>query len=255
MRLAWTLGLAILWAATFAAAPAQHFQFAILGDRTGEAQPGIYEAVWKQIERFRPAFVLNVGDSIEGGHDASARAEWRAVKSVWTKLPVYLVPGNHDIWSAASERIWREETGHPPFYSFDYEDAHFCMLDNSRSEDLTPEQYRFLESDLAANERKHPKVIVFHRPLWLIPVLLQNHAFPLHLLVKRYGVDAVLSGHVHNLSRHKLDGVDYIMAGSSGGHIDRGLKAGQGEKEGWFFQWMEADVDGPKITFEPHKVN
>jgi Icc protein len=193
-------------------------------------------------------------DTIEGGQDATAASEWAAVKRVWKPFPIYLTPGNHDIWSPASEKIWRAETGHPPYYSFDYQDAHFSMMDNSRNEDLSPDQYRFLASDLAKNQKIQVKVIVFHRPLWLIPVLLQDHQFPLHQLARRYGVNAVLSGHVHQLSRHHLDGIEYIMAGSSGGHIDRGWKAGQGEAEGWFFQWMAANVDGTQITFTVHKL-
>src|ERR1035441_10117794 len=53
------------------------FRFAILGDRTGEAQPGVYERVWKEVAAESPAFVVSVGDTIEGMNDASAEAEWR----------------------------------------------------------------------------------------------------------------------------------------------------------------------------------
>ena len=51
------------------------FRFAILGDRTGEAQRGVYEQVWKEVAAESPAFVMSVGDTIEGMNDASAEAE------------------------------------------------------------------------------------------------------------------------------------------------------------------------------------
>ena len=37
---------------------AADFHFVILGDRTGETQPGIYEQVWKQTLADHPAFVV-----------------------------------------------------------------------------------------------------------------------------------------------------------------------------------------------------
>jgi hypothetical protein len=32
-----------------ATADAERFRFCVLGDRTGEAQPGIYEQVWREV--------------------------------------------------------------------------------------------------------------------------------------------------------------------------------------------------------------
>lgn len=242
-----------------AATPANHhFRFAILGDRTGEAVTGVYEAVWQQVGRAQPAFVVNVGDSIEGGHDASATAEWNTLRPLWKGAALFLTPGNHDIWSAASERVWREQTGHAPFYSFDFENLHVTVLDNSRSEEVSPGQYRFLEADLAQHAGQRPKLIFLHRPSWLIPVLLRSPDFALQRLAKQYGVDAVISGHIHQLSRYRLDGVLYLEAGSSGGHIDRLSNAGESYaqrfEQGWFFQWLEAEVEGEHVSFTIHEL-
>jgi hypothetical protein len=50
-----------------AAAPApDSFRFAILGDRTGEAQRGVYEQVWEEVAAESPALVVSVGDTIQG---------------------------------------------------------------------------------------------------------------------------------------------------------------------------------------------
>ena len=51
---------------------ANDFAFAIVGDRTGGAQPHVYERIWREIDLRRPNFVLTVGDTIEGGNDATA---------------------------------------------------------------------------------------------------------------------------------------------------------------------------------------
>src|ERR1022692_3866874 len=104
MRRLW---LVILCAATVLAVLAQSaapaaFHFVLLGDRTGEAQTGIWEQVWKQAAAEKPAFVLGVGDTIQGGDDATAESEWREAKRTlapYAGIPLYLAPGNHDIRS------------------------------------------------------------------------------------------------------------------------------------------------------------
>src|ERR1039458_8607085 len=157
-------------------APAS-FRFAILGDRTGEAQPGVYEQVCKEVAAESPAFVVSVGDTIEGMNDASAEAEWRQADRIFKlfrRYPLYLAPGNHDIWSTASERLFRQYAAHPLHYSFDYGQAHFTILDNSRSEELPAGELVFLEADLKAHAGQPLKMIVSHRPSWLLNVALQN---------------------------------------------------------------------------------
>src|SRR5215469_16146566 len=76
------------------------FDFAILGDRTGNAVPGVYEQICKVIGQRHPGFVINVGDTIEGLNDEDVFLEWQSVRGTWKYFgdtPFYLVPGNHDI--------------------------------------------------------------------------------------------------------------------------------------------------------------
>src|SRR5690348_1647105 len=89
----------------------ERFSFAILGDRTGEAQPGVYEQVWREAAAEGPAFVLSVGDSIQGGEDSAAGEGWRAVRRIWVtlrRLPLCVAPGNRDGWSAVSGELFRK---------------------------------------------------------------------------------------------------------------------------------------------------
>ena len=232
--------------------PAGSFHFAIVSDRTGRAMPGVYEQVWREVAAAHPDFVVTVGDAIEGLTSASeARAQWEALRPLWPHdVPVYHAPGNHDIWDPASEALFAKETGREPFYSFDFQDAHFVVLDNSRTENLSPAQMRFLEADLAKQSHPGPKFVLFHRPFWLIPLKLGENGFVLQSVAKRYGVCCVLSGHGHQLQSVTKDGVLYLELGSSGASLAGAGPAGIGYSDGWFYQYGFVTVNGADVTFE-----
>lgn len=195
--------------------PAADFHFVILGDRTGETQPGIYEQLWKNTVEENPAFVITVGDTIQGLNDKTADAEWREVHQIFPKLTLYLTPGNHDIWSDLSEKLFRKYSGHPPHYSFDYEQAHFTILDNSRADQFTAAELAWLESDLRAHEKQPVKFVISHRPSWLLDILLKNPHNAVHQLAKKYGVQYVVSGHVHQMIHSNFEGVTYLSMPSA----------------------------------------
>lgn len=244
MRFLAAVALAVL-ALIAADSPSNDFRFAILGDRTGDAQPGVYEEIWREIDAEHPDFVINVGDTIQGGNDATAVSEWRSLRQLWNRYryPLYLTPGNHDIWSPRSHAVYEEQSGHPAFYSFDYQKAHFIVLDNSQAPDLSDnlpdDQMQFLARDLERNRDRDPKFVFFHKPLWLIPVKFQNSHFPFHQLIAKYGVRYVVSGHGHQFVRETLDGITYLEAPSSGGKLK-----GQGFAQGWFYGHIEVTVKG-----------
>lgn len=230
------------------AAPNASFHFVLLGDRTGEAQPGIYERVWQQVAKEHPAFVVSVGDTIQGLDDATAATEWRQVFALlrpYRGIPLYLTPGNHDVWSAVSEQLFRQYAGHPLHYSFDYAQAHFTILDNSRSDEMPAAELEYLEKDLAAHAAQPLKFIVSHRPSWLLDAALQNPDFPLHRLAKKFHVQYVVAGHVHQMIHTELDGVTYISLPSAGGH----LRLSGRYEDGWFFGHTLVEVSGEGVRF------
>ena len=227
-------------------AAANDFRFAIVGDRTGTAIPGVYERIWREIGREKPDFAINVGDTIEGTKDDLAESEWRALSPLWSRygFPFYFTPGNHDIWSQRSLEIYKKETGRPNYYGFNYQNAHFTVLDNSRTDDLSDGQLQFLEEDLKANRDRSPKFIFFHKPYWIAFLMLGSGEFPLHQLARKYGVQSIISGHGHQFVRMTRDGITYMAVGSSGAKLK-----GEGFAKGWFYHYVWADVSGPQARF------
>ena len=256
-RCAWAaaaLTAAVAAAAVLAAGEkAQSFHFEILGDRTGETQPGVYEEAWREAAADQPAFVVTVGDTIQGLNDRTARAEWDAVEQIlkpWQRFSLYLTPGNHDIWSAESEALFREYAHHAPHYSFDYGDAHFTILDNSRTDRYTAEELEFLEKDLKAHEAQPVKFILSHRPSWILDAFLGNPNFAVQQLAKKYGAHFVVAGHLHEMLHTTLEGVEYVSMASSGGHLRASMKY----EDGWFFEHTRVDVTGKSVRFEIHEL-
>ncbi len=116
----------------------------ILGDRTGEAEPGIYEQIWADAAGTKPAFVLTTGDTIQGLNDTTAEAEWTAAVKIFAPYRRYALHILRREITISGPRLrrrfFRRYSGHPPHYSFDYGPAHFTILDNSRSDQLSAEE-------------------------------------------------------------------------------------------------------------------
>ncbi len=237
-----------------AAPPPDAFHFVIMGDRTGEAQPGVYEQVWADAAGTKPAFVVSTGDTIQGLNDRTANGEWEAVEKTiapYQQFNLYLAPGNHDIWSEASEALFRKYSGHAPHYSFDYGSAHFIILDNSRSDQLSADELSFLRQDLKAHASQKLKFVISHRPSWILNAVTGNTDFELHQLARRYGVQYVIAGHVHEMLHYKLEDIDYVSMPSAGGH----LRASGKYEDGWFFGYAVVDVRDSTGEFEIHQLH
>ncbi|HUS15609.1 MAG TPA: metallophosphoesterase [Chloroflexia bacterium] len=132
-------------------------------------------------------------------------------------LPVYPVPGNHDIaWSHTTgpfEQFW------PRHQSFDVQNAHFTLVDNS---DVTFDaaELAWLDADLAASSQP-VKFVFMHVPaLMPYPVptedVLAAGGPEFTALMERYHVTAAYAAHLHAYSRVTRNGVPYVITGGGG---------------------------------------
>lgn len=109
------------------------FSFAVIGDRTGGARPGVFTAAVDTLNLLQPEFVINVGDLIEGyiNDEAVLLSQWKKLEDELKPLemPFFFVPGNHDVNFDPSEKLWFERAGANRSYShFVYKDVLFLML-------------------------------------------------------------------------------------------------------------------------------
>lgn len=110
----------------------QALRFAVIGDRTGLARPGVFEQAIKQVDLMQPEFLINVGDLIEGytGDAAELAREWGEMETAIGKLraPFIYVAGNHDLGNEMMLSAWKAKRGEP-YYQFTYKDVLFLVLD------------------------------------------------------------------------------------------------------------------------------
>jgi predicted phosphodiesterase len=228
------------------------FNFVLLGDRTGGHVPGVYEDVVAEINRLGPDIVVSVGDQIEGyTEDApTLQAEWDEYWGIAGELaaPLYLCPGNHDIYNDVMLTVWKERTGREPCYSFDYEGVHFTVLDTGRWESseqwLAESGYaEWLEKDLAKHKKDRLTIAVYHIPFWF-DTLAEGEPDPLHEIFREYGVDAVFNGHYHLYAAAEYDGLTYTIVGSSGGALDA-----DAEYRGAFYHYVWGTVRDDELSW------
>jgi len=195
-------------------------RFAVIGDSgTGEQQQ--YD-IAREMEAYRQAvgfdFVIMLGDNIYGGHQARDFAQkfevpYKPLLDAGVKL--YASLGNHD--DPNVERLYRPfNMNGQRYYSFKKGNVGFFALDSNY---MDLKQLAWLQNTLE-NTQSHWKICFFHHPLFNDG---KSHGPDLDLrtqlvpIFRRYGVNAVFSGHEHAYERIKPEeGVYYFVLGSSG---------------------------------------
>jgi hypothetical protein len=107
------------------------FYFAITGDRTGHEVPGVFEEMLQKVNRLRPAFVVNVGDNIQGYTDDpnTVNQQWEEFDRMigHLEMPYLTVPGNHDISNQMMAGIYQKRF-QTLYYHILYKNVLFLFL-------------------------------------------------------------------------------------------------------------------------------
>ena len=159
------------------------FRFAVIGDSRGNddgINTEILPLILEEIKASDAEFIVVVGDLITGSKHSDVHRErllkWKAIVEKYD-TPVYVVIGNHEIESELSEDIIRSifempQNGPPRLkelvYSFDYQNAHFTIIDTAVYKDfhrIEGDQLEWLINDLDQN-KKGPIFVFGHDPAY-----------------------------------------------------------------------------------------
>lgn len=201
----------------------------------------------KAIERvngLKPDFVVITGDLVnDPGNGSDQKAYLDLLAKFSPDIPVYNVPGNHDIRDGADNdqiESYIARYGYDRF-SFDHKGSKFIGIDynviRSFNEIREQEQFQWLSDELAAAKKKKMPVYVFtHCPVFLntIDEAPSYNAFPPETRAKYWelfkdgGVKAVIAGHLHYNSTTEFEGIQTVITGPTGYSFEDG-----GDKEGF----------------------
>ncbi len=197
------------------------------------------------------SFFINMGDLVDNGYDLSQWNAWfESVSDMNTKIPVAPVQGNHEFyttdWQVDLPIAYNSFFDLPSngtdkyknlYYSFDYGDVHFTVLNTQDDEikeyepDLLQDEINWLRQDLASTTKKW-KIVLMHRDILnysrdaapLDGVSFSRHGETYMPIFDEYNVDAVLTAHLHTYRRRALlrdftpsdQGTLYILTGVAG---------------------------------------
>jgi 3',5'-cyclic-AMP phosphodiesterase len=235
------------------------FTFVVFGDnrpaQEGDPVTDVFKQIIGEIRALHPAFVVTTGDLIYGSKTGDAAVLKRQYDDVEPlvrslKVPVYFAAGNHEVRGLESnEAVYRKRISDRLYYSFDYGDSHFVVLDS----DIVGQEHRvigaqrdWLEADLKRVQGKARHIFVFqHEQPYPVSLHIGTSldAFPadrdaFQALLKKYHVEALITGHEHLYDDSIHGGVLEIIAGGAGAPLYPSARGGS------FYHYLVITVDG-----------
>ena len=236
------LALAVLVAPAHSQAGAFFFiqlsdpQFGMFtGDKDFAQETANFEFAVATVNRLKPAFVVITGDLVNKPGDAAQIAEYERIRGrIGPRIPVYDMPGNHDVENAPTPESLAayRNRGNKDQYVFRHGALTGIVLNSSLIH--TPEkagnelaaQDVWLRAELATARTSgvHHVVIFQHHPWFLGNADEPDQYFniprarraPLLQLFRESGVRLLVSGHYHQ-NAHAIDGgLESVVTGPVG---------------------------------------
>jgi hypothetical protein len=257
------------------------YSFVVVGhvrrDRTGGLlHPRLAELI-ERIQRLNPDLVFLTGDMVWGDVDSNpadpavVEREWEALDSALAALPmpVYRVPGNHDISDLGTRDLYFRRYGQPP-QVIEFRGSRFLLLSSAwippdgdtrhnpyiRTSALDSAQVRFLQSELSRPARFAHTFVFQHHTLWWEPDAAWWRE--VHPLMSQAGVGAVFAGDYGPLkfSFTEKDGVRYYQSAIEGdvkiGIVQQLISSRLLEQQ--FDNFLHVTVRGPRVDVEVRTV-
>ena len=236
------------------------FKYVVYGDSRND--PDIHRDIAKNILKANPDLILHVGDMVNSGkRDYQWESQFfEPLRDVINHIPIFPALGNHEedaknyfnLFSLPNNESW---------YSFNYSNCHFVILDSNKEFAKGSPQYRWLKNDLAKANTKWKFVFLHHPPYGSgiyhgSLIKARNILTP---LFRKYDVDIVFAGHHHIYERSypigsafeaKSNPITYVVTGGGGGPLHKTEPNIWTVLTGKVNNFCVVEIDGQKLDFE-----
>ncbi len=225
--------------------------------------PKTFPTIIEILNDIEPEAVFHAGDIIYGKTRNKERLakEYKDFLDLRARLsaPLYINPGNHDIWDEQSSNLFEKTFGYL-YKTIRLGNISFILLNSEipgQTCRIMGDQRVWLGEELKKSSERGDRIFVFiHRPMFPVKkhVGSSMDKFPeerdaLHRLFKKFRVYAVISGHEHLYHYMEKDGIRYIISGG-------GAKTLYGtEEEGGFHHFLLFKIHKEKIRYSVVRVD
>jgi len=191
----------------------------------------LFEKAVTEINRIKPAFVVITGDLI---HDKGSQVQWnefiRIKKLIDTDIPVWVLPGNHDVGQNPVATDIEKLKGYfgDDKFSFRYNEFAFIGLNSAvikaGENEFEKAQFEWLENELVTVKDARQIIVFSHHPFFIgSPYEPETYSNINPATRKKYlelfslhNVKAIFAGHLHNNGYGRFKTIEMVTTSAIG---------------------------------------
>ncbi len=218
-----------------------HFTFWVAGDNRDRLD--LLETLLRKAKGKSPLFMVLGGDMV--GHGLFWQYRRLITSLDASPIPVYPVPGNHDLEFCGRRSFTRLLA--PDHYAFSYGNSLFVVLDTNGKE---MGQIEWLDKVLSSHRYAHRFVFAHKPPFDPRPksrhcMHQQRFAQRLLKVLVKQKVDVLFCSHIHSFIETRYKGVKIVITGGLGAHRKDPIKP---------FHYVEVEVAPSQVKVKAKRI-
>jgi len=201
-------------------------------DKNCDEEERLFKLTIDKVNKLKPAFVVITGDFVNNRTDTNQIKAFKQLTTLISRrIPVYLIPGNHDVGQMPGKEsldfYFKHYTSDK--FEFEYKGLQFIGINSSLINSGTEEekeQLNWLKEKLNGIKNR---IIFSHHPFFIADINEKDNYsnIPLQkrldymLLFKDHGVKKIFAGHYHNNSIAQYDGIEMITTTAVGKQLGK----------------------------------
>lgn len=195
----------------------------------------LYKLAIDEVNKLKPKFVVITGDFVNYRTDTNQIKAFKHLTSLINpKIPVYLIPGNHDVGQIPDKEKLDFYFKYYPTDKFYFRckgvqliGINSCLINSGTEQEIN--QLKWLKATLMKKSANMRKIVFTHHPFFIADIYEKDSYSNIPLaqrmeymqLFKTTGVVAIFAGHYHNNAEATYDGIEMITTSAVGKQLGK----------------------------------